>query len=152
MPLFTVAWAIATLTVHQAAPAAAPVTSPPADVDPASTTAGEADSASAAGGWIELIDTGAWEASWRAAAPIFRTTLTAAQWGAAVQAARQPFGAPVSRRLQSTTAATTLPGAPDGDYRILVYQARFTKRADAIETIVLSREAGGWQVSGYSIR
>jgi len=40
---------------------------------------------------------------------------------------------------------------PDGDERVPAYQARFTKRAHAIETIARPREASGWQVSGHSI-
>ncbi|OWK29829.1 DUF4019 domain-containing protein [Sphingomonas mucosissima] len=151
MSFFMTALALAAPGLHQAAPPAPSAARVPADVG-AAADAGESEAVSAAGRWIELIDTGRLEESWRAAAPIFRTKLTAAQWREMVQAARKPFGAPVSRRLRSTAKTATLPGVPDGNYRVLAYQARFTKRAHAIETIVLSREADGWQVSGYFIR
>ena len=59
---------------------------------------------------------------------------------------------PVSSRvLKGVTKAKSLPGAPDGEYEIVKFKTSFAHKADATETVVLSREASGWKVVGYFI-
>lgn len=54
--------------------------------------------------------------------------------------------------LESTTAETTLPGAPDGNYWIIVFNTRFANKASAVETLVMIDEEGKWLPVGYYIR
>lgn len=112
----------------------------------------ETEASSAARKWAGLLDAGQWDASWRAAAVMFRSQLTSAQWATTIQSVRRPLGRVSSRVLQSAVQTKTLPGAPVGDYQVLQFQTRFATKPDAVETVVLSREKGSWRVSGYFIR
>lgn len=128
------------------APSAPPPQAPAAAVEnmPASIDA--------ANGWMTLVDQGKWQASWQAAAAMFRSQVTEARWAEMVTPVRQPLGAVVTRRFQSVLKAKMLPGAPDGDYEILKFQTAFAERGDLTETVILVREGGGWRVAGYFIR
>ncbi|WP_206542345.1 DUF4019 domain-containing protein [Sphingomonas sanguinis] len=112
----------------------------------------ETDASSAARSWAALLDSGQWDASWRAAGSMFKSQLTSAQWATTIQAVRQPLGRISSRTLQSVVQTKTLPGASAGDYQVLQFQTRFATKPDAVETIALARENGRWRVSGYFIR
>jgi hypothetical protein len=57
-----------------------------------------------------------------------------------------PWGAAGDRQTKS------LPGAPDGDYDIVRFNTEFANKHGAVETVVLTREAGGWKVDGYFIK
>jgi len=49
--------------------------------------------------------------------------------------------------------ATSLPGAPDGDYVVIQFQTSFANKASAVETITPMRDRdGAYRVSGYFIR
>ena len=63
-----------------------------------------------------------------------------------------PFGALIARKLQSATRTRELPGAPAGEYEVLVFQTDFANRRGAIETVTLTREQTGWRTTGYYIR
>jgi DNA-binding CsgD family transcriptional regulator len=112
----------------------------------------DAASSAAAHKWAELLDTARWDESWRSAATLFRSQVPANAWVSQVRSVRHPLGAVSSRALQSATKATSLPGAPEGEYEILQFRTHFAGKSDAVETIVLVRESGGWKVSGYFIR
>lgn len=102
--------------------------------------------------WAQLLDNRRWAESWGRAGTIFKSAISEAQWASKIQAVRAPLGAVSSRILLSTTKATSLPGAPDGDYEIAQFQTDFAHKQRAIETVVLAREASGWKVDGYFIR
>jgi len=116
-----------------------------------STTAAPTDQASATS-WVSLIDAGRWSDSWEAAGSLFKSRMPQPQWASTIQPVRQPLGAVSSRSLKSVTKATSLPGAPDGDYEILQFQTAFAHKSDAVESVVLAREGSGWKVDGYFIR
>ncbi|KAH3765445.1 DUF4019 domain-containing protein [Pelomyxa schiedti] len=100
--------------------------------------------------WIELIDQGRYADSYQEASDeLFKPALTEAQWEQAARAARGPLGDLVSRHVSSATHRTTLPGAPDGDYYVVVYQTQFGRKAAATETGIAHLESGTWKVSGY---
>ena len=108
---------------------------------------------SAAEEWLLLIDGQNYAASWDTAAVMFRNAINQEKWRAAVQAARTPFGQMKSRTLQSATSATTLPGAPDGEYLVLRYTTSFENKAAALETVTAMREKDGtWHVAGYFVK
>lgn len=118
------------------------------------TNAGEREDAAQAAAltWLKLVDRGDYGASWNAAATLFKSQVSARQWAAAASNARRPFGALRSRRLKSATYTTTLPGAPDGHYVVLQFDAAYERKAKAVETVTPLLEAGRWRVSGYYIR
>ena len=74
------------------------------------------ESAGSAREWLALLDAQHWDESWRATGALFRSHVSLALWTSKVQSARQPLGPVSSRALQNVTKATSLPGAPDGQY------------------------------------
>jgi len=66
---------------------------------------------------------------------------------------RQPLGRVLSRDLKGKTYATSLPGAPDGQYVVIQFNTSFQKKRAAVETITPMLEADGrWSVAGYFIK
>jgi hypothetical protein len=106
---------------------------------------------SAADDWLQLIDQQRWDESWSAAGTLFRSRMPQADWAAAIKPVRQPLGALASRGREAMTKVASLPGAPDGEYTIVVFRTSFANKRDAAETVVLAREASGWKVVGYFI-
>jgi len=103
--------------------------------------------------WLKLIDAGNYSQSWRTASKFFSTTISEANWIASLQAARSPLGAIVRRKQTASQEATSLPGVPDGEYRILTFSAEFAHKKAAAETVTLMREPDGqWRVAGYFIK
>jgi hypothetical protein len=108
---------------------------------------------SAVEAWLSLIDSQSYAASWDTAAIMFRDKVTQEKWRTAVQAARTPFGQMKSRTLKSATSATTLPGAPDGEYVVFRFTTSFENKAAALETVTTMREKDGtWHVAGYFVQ
>lgn len=105
-----------------------------------------------ANSWIGLVDARRWDDSWNAAGTLFKSQMPQSRWASTIQPVREPLGTVASRSLKKVTKATSLPGAPDGEYEVVQFQTRFSNKADATETIVLSRETSGWKVVGYFIR
>jgi hypothetical protein len=103
--------------------------------------------------WLALIDRGDYEGSWNAAGTKLKAQITAQRWGAVVNAARGPIG-PLARRSALTTSFTrSFPGAPEGDYALVVYRTAFEKKADSDETVTLEHEPDGqWRPIGYAVR
>ena len=102
--------------------------------------------------WLALVDTMQYEASWKRAASLFRAQVSTSGWSKAVSAARSPLGEFVARDLISATYATSLPGAPSGEYVVLQFQTRFENKARAVETVTPMLDDGQWRVSGYYVR
>ncbi|GMG88014.1 DUF4019 domain-containing protein [Biformimicrobium ophioploci] len=110
------------------------------------------DYTEAARAWLALVDSGNYGGSWQAAAPMFKQAVTEDKWEAAVTAARKPLGALKSRNFSGAKAASELPGAPDGSYQVLTFNASFENKKNAVETITLMDVEGNWLVVGYFIR
>ena len=103
--------------------------------------------------WLELVDAGEYAKSWETAARYFKNAVTEEQWKQALSSARRPLGEVRSRKLKSRQYATSLPGAPDGEYVVIQFESSFENKRSAVETITPMREADGkWRVSGYFIR
>ncbi len=103
--------------------------------------------------WLKVVDEARYEASWEEAAALFKQAVTKDQWKAAVAGARGPLGKLVSRKVKSREYREQLPGAPDGKYVVIQYDAVFENRASAVETVTpMVDPDGGWRVSGYFIR
>lgn len=100
--------------------------------------------------WLVQLDEVRYEASWEKAAGLFRDRITAMAWSRAMQTVRGPMGATLKRSERSATAATTMPGAPDGRYVTWVFDTTFEKKSRGVETVILMLEADGqWRTVGY---
>jgi len=110
------------------------------------------EGAAPAEAWVKLLDGQRWAESWKSSGALFRSQLTEAGWVSTIQPLRGQLGSVSSRALVSVTSTHALPGAPDGDYRIVQFATVFARKPDAIETVVLAREGSAWAVDGYFIR
>jgi hypothetical protein len=107
----------------------------------------------AAKAWLGLVDTGQYAESWDDAASYFKGAVPKEQWVKTMQAARQPFGANLSREVRSSRYHTALPGAPDGEYVVFQFKTSFENKKKAIETVTPMKDSDGtWRVSGYYMK
>ena len=103
--------------------------------------------------WLKLSDSGRYSESWETAAELFRNAISKEQWNQSLNAARKPLGKVIKRSMKSKQYATSLPGAPDGEYVVIQYETSFEKKKSSIETVTPMREKDGkWRVSGYYIK
>jgi len=103
--------------------------------------------------WLSLVDNGKYAESWDEAAAYLKNALPKQKWVESLQAYRKPLGKLVSRKLISKQYATSLPGAPDGEYVVIQYETSFENKNSAIETITpMLDKDGTWRVSGYFIK
>jgi len=103
--------------------------------------------------WLAFVDNGKYSESWETAAVLFRRAVSKEQWERALNATRKPFGRCTARTVKWRRYATSLPGAPDGEYVIIQYEASFENKKAAVETVTPMRdEDGNWRVSGYYIK
>jgi hypothetical protein len=153
-------------TANSAPAASAPPTSEPtaatspaepaaSDTAASDTAASEAVTAatSAAESWLKLVDDARYDASWTNAASAFRKAVSTEAWSKAAGTVRGQVGKLLSRKLSSAHYTTTMPGAPDGNYVIIQYDASFENKASAVETVTPMRDPDGtWRVAGYFIK
>jgi hypothetical protein len=103
--------------------------------------------------WLALVDQQKYAESWDQAAKLFKGAVTKEQWERAAAGARGPLGKLISRKIKSSQYTEKLPGAPDGRYVVIQYDAVFEKKSQAVETITpMADPDGTWRVSGYFIR
>lgn len=119
----------------------------------ASQTSNESAAQTAALAWLALVDAGSYDQSWSEAATLFRRVVDQGVWQKQVGGVRAPLGSVLSRSLKSARYATSLPGAPDGQYVVVQFNTSFTNKSSAIETVTPMKEPDGtWRVSGYFIK
>ncbi len=115
--------------------------------------AAEKAAVSASLAWLALVDAGQYDESWQESARLFKAAITIQQWRASMGAYRKPLGRLITRALKSKTYATSLTGAPDGEYVVIQYATVFENKKSAIETITPMLDGdGNWRVSGYYIK
>ena len=103
--------------------------------------------------WLTQIDTAKYLEAWKGFSPFFQERMTFEKWQQQIQSARSIFGNLITRKLQSSNFATTMPGAPDGNYAIIQYDTAFEKKKNAIETITLLHgKDNKWGLTGYYIK
>lgn len=108
---------------------------------------------SAAESWLAFVDDGKYEGSWKAASSYFRNAVTKEQWINSMNAYRKPLGKIMTRKVESKHYATSLPGAPDGEYVVIQCKTSFSNKKSAIETITPMKDKDSiWRVSGYYIK
>jgi serine/threonine protein kinase len=102
--------------------------------------------------WLRDIDNGHYAQSWTNAAAYFQSAITSEKWAEAVRQVRQPLGSLISRKLKTAQEMSTLPGAPDGQYVVMQFQAAFANKKSAVETVTFMLEKDGqWRAAGYYI-
>ena len=103
--------------------------------------------------WLALVDEGKYADSWKEAAEYFKVAVKKEQWEQSLQAVRNPLGKLISRKVKSKMYKTSLPGAPDGEYVVIQFEASFDNKKSAIETVTpMLEKDGNWRVSGYYIK
>ncbi len=103
--------------------------------------------------WLGIVDAKDYAKSWQEAAPVFKKSVSEEGWVKMVAPVRGPLGAVKSRELIGAQYATSLPGAPAGEYVVIQFKTAFEQRGEAIETITpMKDEKGVWRVSGYFIK
>ena len=113
----------------------------------------EKDALKAAEQWLALIDAGDYGGSWEAASELSKKSVSKEMWIQSIKAVRSAMGDLISRSVAAAQYATSLPGAPDGEYVVIQYQTSFQNKKSAIETITPMLDAAGtWRVAGYFIK
>ena len=108
---------------------------------------------SAAQSWLREIDSGSYEKSWSEASSYFQGAVTVKSWTDALNGTRRPLGKLVSRKVVKTHSATSLPGAPDGNYLVMQFATSFANKKNAVETVTFMREKDeNWRAAGYYIK
>jgi hypothetical protein len=103
--------------------------------------------------WLGLVDSGKYAESYREAAATFQAAVSEEKWVGALETVRAPLGKLMTRTLKSAKYAKTLPGAPDGEYEVLIFETSFEHKDAAVETVTASLEKDGmWRVAGYYIK
>ena len=115
--------------------------------------AGEKAAASAAPAWLTQIDAGNYSNSWREASAYFKGAVSERGWQDALAGARKPLGKLLSRKLSKAQSATSLPGAPDGNYVVMQFDSSFANKKNAVETVTFMQEKDSkWKAAGYYIK
>jgi hypothetical protein len=103
--------------------------------------------------WLPLRDAADVGPSWDDTSTLFRRLVDREQWRDSLAKVDALFGRPEERELATVRYTTSVPGAPDGHYVLLEYNARFARKQEAVETVVVMRdEDDAWRVSGYFVR
>jgi hypothetical protein len=102
--------------------------------------------------WLALADEGKYSETWDQAAGYFKNALNKDQWIASLKRGRSPLGKAVTRKLKSKMYTKTLPGVPDGEYVVIMYDTKFENKESAVETVTpMLDKDGKWRVAGYYI-
>lgn len=107
----------------------------------------------AADAWLTLVDEGKYRESWQQAASAFRDKITPERWETMAKATRVHTGALMSRKFKLAAYATSLPGAPPGQYVVIEYDASYVNIKSAIDKVTPMLDTDGqWRVSGNWIQ
>jgi hypothetical protein len=108
---------------------------------------------SAAQTWLAAIDQGDYAQSWQEASAFFRGAVTEDKWKASLETVRKPLGKLTSRKVKKAQSATSLLGAPDGQYVVVQFDTVFANKPSATETVTFMLEKDGqWRAAGYFIK
>ena len=103
--------------------------------------------------WLGMVDSEKYAESWKESSELFKNAIKQEQWKQSLEAVRKPFGRLITRKIKTKTYKTSLPGAPDGEYVVIVFETSFQHKKSAIETVTPMKDKDGkWRVSGYYIK
>jgi hypothetical protein len=94
--------------------------------------------------WLVLVDDKNYAQSWSQAGKAFQNRQKADAWAAAAGDKRGALGAVASRDLKSIDLGRT-------DVAVVKYDTVFAHKAQAVETVTMAFENGGWSVTDYSV-
>lgn len=113
----------------------------------------EKQAVASAEAWLKLVDQGKYGDAWDSAAEYLKNAVSKEDFAKSLTAARKPLGNVKSRELKSKQYATSLPGAPDGEYAVIQFKTGFENKKAAVETITpMFDKDKKWRVSGYFIK
>ena len=103
--------------------------------------------------WLALIDAGKAGDAWDLSSKQLKSAVTRAKFVDGIRDARKSLGKLEGRTPERFARSHQLPGAPDGDYVIIQYTARFPKGKQLQEQLVWTIEdCDVWRVAGYYYR
>lgn len=94
--------------------------------------------------WLILVDDKNYTQSWSQAGKAFQAKQKADAWATAAGDKRGTLGAVASRDLKSIDLGRT-------DIAVIRYDTVFARKAQAVETVTLAFDNGGWVVTDYSV-
>ena len=100
--------------------------------------------------WLNLLDAHQYNQAWDAQPPRIRAGIRE-NFIRFMQSRRAPLGRARSRSFLKVTRTNKLIGAPDGNYEKIGFKTSFERKADSVEGVIVTKETGHWQVSGYKI-
>ena len=102
--------------------------------------------------WLALVDAGHYAKAYESYPPRVRTERGEQRSLDWFRTRRLPLGRTRSRTFLRVNHTHTLIGAPDGNYQQIVFKTSFDRKANGAEGLVVTKETGRWQVSGYGIK
>ena len=115
--------------------------------------AAEKTAVTSSAAWLSLVDEGKFSESWDQAAGYFKNAVNKDQWIASLKGGRTPLGKVMTRKLKSKMYSKTLPGVPDGEYVVIMFDTQFENKKSAVETVTpMLDKDGKWRVAGYYIK
>jgi hypothetical protein len=103
--------------------------------------------------WLAMVDKKQFEQSWEIASTYFKSLVTKEQWVSQAAAVRNPLGECISRGLKTNLYQKTMPGAPDGEYYVLTFNAVFKNKTSATEIVTVMKDKDDqWRLAGYFIK
>lgn len=94
--------------------------------------------------WLVLVDDKNYAQSWSEAGKAFQNRQKTDAWAAKAGTERNPLGAVASRDLKSVDLSRS-------NTAVVRYDTVFAHKAQAVETVTLAFENGGWSVTDYSL-
>ena len=103
--------------------------------------------------WLEVIDAGEYGKARMEASELFRASVGSDQWEQSMREIHKPMGKLLSRKVKTQRYMDQLPGAPDGEYVIIEFDASYENKKETVETVTpMLEKSGEWRVSGYYIK
>ena len=102
--------------------------------------------------WLNIVDSGEYAASWDESASLFQEQISSSSWVQALNKVRAPLGSVISRKVTGTSAYSTLPGAPAGEYVVVTLATNYENKNAATETVTVTKNGNKWRVVGYFIK
>jgi hypothetical protein len=94
--------------------------------------------------WLVLVDDKNYAQSWSEASKAFQGRQKSEAWATDAATRRAPLGAVASRDLKSIDLSRN-------NTAVIRYDTVFAHKAQAVETVTLAYENGGWSVTDYSV-
>ena len=119
----------------------------------ASTADKEQAAVKAAQEFLALIDAADYAQSWEVTARFFKQKVSKESWIKEIAILRPKSKSPIERKLRSAEYSKSVPGIPEGEYVVIVFDTSFDNKQGAIEIVTPTLEPDGhWHVSGYFVR